>query len=250
MYGKLVYDTIQRISRGIAYPAAHEDRVSSTLELAIRVAAASKKEDSNAFFRILEVGMGNDCRVIRRGLYQAGLNALTTIRRETTNVEIVGVDLKTPKYVTEAQTYLDSQSSSPRPNVNLKVLQGDIQEASSLLKGQTFDVVISCLTLCSVQDPRLAVEQMYQLVRPNGGTLAYIEHVAATNDNMLEFQQELLDPIQQKLADNCHLHRYTEETIESVFTQDSCTTLSQERFRVPDMWPVSCQTCGVLQRNS
>ena len=32
--------------------------------------------------------------------------------------------------------------------------------------------------------------------------------------------QKAFDPLQQLVADNCHLHRYTEQTIDSVFQDD------------------------------
>jgi hypothetical protein len=64
----------------------------------------------------------------------------------------------------------------------------------------------------------------------------------------LELQQNAFDPIQQLLADNCHLHRYTERTVESVFQHPEAVLVSHERFLVRDMWPVTCQCCGVYQR--
>jgi hypothetical protein len=62
-----------------------------------------------------------------------------------------------------------------------------------------------------------------------------------------------LDPLQQVLADNCHLHRYTDARIAEVFhigTTSASETriISQHHFLVDDMWPVSFQVSGVLQR--
>jgi hypothetical protein len=93
---------------------------------------------------------------------------------------------------------------------------------------------------------------MKRLLRP-GGTLGYVEHVAVEPDEpyrFLEWQQEVLNPLQQAVADNCHLHRYTPEAIQSVFTSADSSSLQQERFLVDNMWPVSCQCCGVIQKNA
>ena len=45
------------------------------------------------------------------------------------------------------------------------------------------------------------------------------------------------------------LHRYTEDSIYSVLGVSDGTSrvLAKERFLVDQMWPVSCQTCGVVQ---
>ena len=90
-------------------------------------------------------------------------------------------------------------------------------------------------------------------MNPRGGTFGFIEHVAVNLENenekdlaFLDWQQQKLDPLQQALAHNCHLHRSTDKEIESVFG-DQARWLQMERFQVKDMWPVSCQSRGVIQ---
>jgi hypothetical protein len=93
---------------------------------------------------------------------------------------------------------------------------------------------------------------MNRLLRPDGGCFGYIEHVAVNPDenyNFLEYQQQLLDPLQQLVAENCHLHRYSQDAIVSEFgVGRSAVQLAEERFIVDSMWPVSCQSCGVVQK--
>eukprot|EP00957_Ditylum_brightwellii_P045550 3453571-Ditylum_brightwellii.AAC.1 len=61
---------------------------------------------------------------------------------------------------------------------------------------------------------------MNQVLNSNGGTFGYAEHVAVRVDDglkndsrlcwsyeFLERQQQTLDPLQQAVADNCHLHQ-------------------------------------------
>ena len=94
---------------------------------------------------------------------------------------------------------------------------------------------------------------MIRVLRPDGGTFGYVEHVAVNPDEpyrYLELQQTAFDPVQQVLADNCHLNRYTERTLESVLEPLQAVLVSHERFLVRDMWPVTCQCCGVYQRTA
>lgn len=124
------------------------------------------------------------------------------------------------------------------------------------------DVITTSLVLCSVEDQYQAVNEIKRVLNPNGGTFGFIEHVAVDLKNesekdlvFLDWQQRKLDPLQQIVAHNCHLHRNTEKVIDSVFgsSANSSTSrsnsqwLQRERFQVKDMWPVSCQTTGVVQ---
>jgi len=70
--------------------------------------------------------------------------------------------------------------------------------------------------------------------------------------SFLEWQQRTLDPLQRLVAHNCHLHRETEAAVRDVFAAPgmSSRVLYGERFFVDDMWPVSCQCCGVISLES
>ena len=221
VYGKLVGDTISRIAQGIARPLAHEQRVEDAISLALGESAASFKSDRP--FRILEVGIGSDCRLVRRGLYNKGLEQLES--NSLSRVQLTGVDLAKPPddIVQKARTVLSEQTGDRPMRVELDTMSEDIANGLAFPAGY-FDSVICCLTLCSVTDQDGALQEMKRLVRPNGGTFAYVEHVAVNPDEpyrFLEWQQEILDPLQQRLADNCHLHRYTDDFIARIFhTQD------------------------------
>ena len=68
--------------------------------------------------------------------------------------------------------------------------------------------------------------------------------------SFLELQQRVLDPLQQAVAHNCHLHRQTDAVISSAFGVDAseqATLLDTERFLCKEMWPVSLQCCGVVK---
>ena len=273
-YGKLMGNVvIPRIFQGpLEYPQQHNQRVSSTIQEALVLAASSMVSNPSHVstpltastldrpLRVLEVGMGADCRLIRSGLYNLAFETLA--KNGVSRVELVGMDLVRPKQdsIEKARDYLNQFSSRPdldsaALDIKLTVFEQDILQPFPIgSEWPPFDAVICCLTLCSVTDQDLAVTRLRDSIRPHGGCLGYIEHVAVnpseTGHKFLEWQQTTLDPLQQALADNCHLHRYSEQTIDSVFgiAQGNAKLITEERFFVDSMWPVSCQACGVVQR--
>jgi SAM-dependent methyltransferase len=254
-YGKLVGDTFTRISRGIAYPAAHELRVRSIIEKTLSEISSVTHRP----LQVLEVGIGTDCRLIRRGLYDEALKSMAT--KGVTDVHLMGMDIHLPSEPTveQAKIYLKQATKGILMNIDLQLVEGDLTSTSASrnipLAPGSVDAIICCLTLCSVNDLEAAIHFIKSLLRPNGGTLGFVEHVAVQDNEpfrSLDWQQRSLDPLQQLVAHNCHLHRYTETTIGTIFGVEThqSVQLLNERFLVNDMWPVSCQCCGVIRRNS
>eukprot|EP00850_Spirogloea_muscicola_P010478 SM000062S19864 [mRNA] locus=s62:136974:138314:+ [translate_table: standard] len=68
------------------------------------------------------------------------------------------------------------------------------------------DCVVATLVLCSVTSVAATLEEVLRVLRP-GGVMYFIEHVAAPEQTALRRWQDLLDPLQQLLADGCHLTR-------------------------------------------
>lgn len=267
-YGRLVYNALS--VSGFEYPAAHEDRVSATVARALTTAAAAPSSSKriasgNNPLRVLEVGIGTEARLIRRGLYDAAIGQLAVdfgvgtaaslSSERQPAVELVGLDFRLPgtKVRSAAEVKLQQLSRQEGVDIDFQLIDGSITEQLPFSDGH-FDAIICCLTLCSVEDPESAIGEMRRLLRPSGGTLGFVEHVAVDRNDQshrfLELQQQLLDPLQQRLADNCHLHRTTEKTIASVMgvPSEAARFIQQERFYVDNMWPVSCQSCGVVQR--
>lgn len=56
--------------------------------------------------------------------------------------------------------------------------------------------------------------EVQRVLRP-GGMFLFVEHVAAPEGDSLRFWQKLLDPLQQLVADGCHLQRDTLSLIEA-----------------------------------
>ena len=253
VYGKLVSEAIGKLSRGdLAYPEDHERRAEDIISKSL-VAASTSLDGKKRPLRVLEVGIGKEWRVARRGLYASALKELSA--KGVSQIQLTGVDISVPStnILQDAQFRLQKLASSNQIRIDANLLESSITSKLNFPDGW-FDCVFCALTLCSVGDQVAALNEMKRMVRPNGGTFGYIEHVAVEEDEpyaFLSLQQQLFDPLQQAVADNCHLHRYTDENIAKVFEIDDENVSSRifhERFLVDGMWPVSCQCCGVIQR--
>jgi len=261
VYGKLLSDTTQKLIRGdLIYPDAHENRVRSTITETVlasfpQVQSDNKngatKEGIGRSLRILEIGIGKNCRVIRRGLYNDAFEALSS--RGVADVDLIGVDIVSPtsEALEKAKDVLRSKRGSDGVDISFEFVKNSLTSRLDFEDGY-FDCVLCTLTLCSVDDQIAALREIKRVLRNNGGSFGYIEHVAVNPDEpyrLLEYQQIAFDGLQQIVADNCHLHRYTEDNIYNVFGVSDGTghSITKERFLVDDMWPISCQTRGVIK---
>ena len=69
----------------------------------------------------------------------------------------------------------------------------------------SFDAVLSTWTMCTIPELELALQEMRRVLKP-GGTLHFVEHGLAPDENVRKWQHRL-DPLQQRLLDGCHLSR-------------------------------------------
>ena len=76
----------------------------------------------------------------------------------------------------------------------------------------SLDHIVSTWTLCSIENLAQALTEMYRVLKPNG-TLHLVEHVQYQDNAKLQHLQNLLTPIQKRLADGCHLNRNIEQAL-------------------------------------
>jgi SAM-dependent methyltransferase len=131
--------------------------------------------------RTLEIGAGNGFSV---PFYTAQVDSLTLIepnpefRRQLTTV----VPTAVPREVT--------------------VLDGDVHALD--FPDASFDTVTASLVFCSVTNPQQALAEVYRVLKP-GGRFFFHEHVRG--HGLRAGLQDLVTPLQRRLADGCHANR-------------------------------------------
>lgn len=74
-----------------------------------------------------------------------------------------------------------------------------------------FDTVVATLVLCTVPDPRAALDEVARVLRP-GGRMLFMEHVRAHSPRRARWQDRL-NPVQNLLFGGCNLNRPTGATL-------------------------------------
>lgn len=108
------------------------------------------------------------------------------------------------------------------------------------VEGESADLVICTLVLCTVRDPERVVAEVKRVLRP-GGRFAFLEHVAAPGGTRLRRVQETLRRPWAWLGEGCQLNRDTAGTIESA----GFSGLDLERFDGPRHTPFQPHIAGV-----
>ncbi|KAL9665400.1 hypothetical protein QQ045_020820 [Rhodiola kirilowii] len=121
-------------------------------------------------------------------------------------LHVIGVDpnAKMEKYAKAAATA-----------AGLQVANFDFRQAvgeALPLANASVDAVVGTLVLCSVGDVNRTLSEVMRVLKP-GGLYLFVEHVAAKDGTFLRIIQTLLDPLQEALADGCHLTQNTGQSI-------------------------------------
>jgi ubiquinone/menaquinone biosynthesis C-methylase UbiE len=77
---------------------------------------------------------------------------------------------------------------------------------------ESFDYVVASLVCCSVKDLSVCLGEIRRVLRP-GGSLVFLEHVAAADGSRIRRWQNRFSPIWKTFMGNCHLNRETEQAI-------------------------------------
>lgn len=75
------------------------------------------------------------------------------------------------------------------------------------------DAALCTFTLCTVEDPALALSEVRRVLRP-GGTLHFLEHGLAPDPGVVRWQHRI-EPVQKRVAGGCHLTRDAAALVEA-----------------------------------
>src|SRR5262249_41209589 len=97
-------------------------------------------------------------------------------------------------------------------------------------RASVFDIVVTGLVFCSVDDPAAGLGEVRRVLRP-AGTLRMLEHVRSERPLRARIQ-DLLQPVWTRVAGGCRPNRATERTVEAAgFAIDRETYRARKNLR-------------------
>ena len=142
---------------------------------------------SHAHGKVLEIGSGT------------GLN----FSYYPPDTEVIGLE---PDEKMRERSHKKARAFSAR------VIAGDAM--SLAFQNEEFDTVVGTLVFCTIPNPRLAMGEVYRVLKPKGHFLL-LEHVKK-NTLLIGTAQDLLTPLWKCATDGCHLNRDPSELIKEV----------------------------------
>lgn len=113
--------------------------------------------------------------------------------------QVTALTLVEPNAVFREQLVTTAENAVPR---DVSVVDGDVHALD--YPDASFDTVTASLVFCSVTDPRRALAEIHRVLRP-GGRFLFHEHVRG--HGLRGVVQDLMTPLQRRLADGCHANR-------------------------------------------
>lgn len=139
--------------------------------------------------RVLEVGAGNGMNFAH---YEEGVGGVVAI---------------------EPEPYLRARAEEAAASAKAPVTIIDGNATALNFEDGSFDTVVFCLVLCSIDDPAAALAEARRVLKP-GGTVRFLEHVASPRPGKARFQRFLdSSGIWPRIAGGCTCGRNTVGTI-------------------------------------
>lgn len=131
--------------------------------------------------RVVEIGFGSGLNV---PFYPANVDSVSAVEPADLGWKLAGTRLADSS-VPVKRSGLDGQSL-PFPD-------------------NSFDTALSTWTMCTIPDAHAALREVRRVLKP-GGTLHFVEHGLAPDENVRRWQYRF-EPIQKAVAGGCHLTR-------------------------------------------
>lgn len=131
-----------------------------------------------------------------------------------------GSGLNLPHYPPEVTTVLAIEPASvARRRAERRIKEAPMPVEHVGLDGQLLplddtscDAALCTFTLCTVPDPERALAELLRVLKP-GGTVHFLEHGLSPDSKVAKWQHRM-EPLQQRLADGCHLTRDPSSLVE------------------------------------
>ena len=116
-------------------------------------------------------------------------------------------------------------------------------ETAIPLSAGSIDTVVLTWTLCSIRDPKLALDEIRRVMKADG-RLIFIEHGSAP-DVRVRSWQDRLTPLWKRIAGGCHLNR----EVNTILGQSGFQALDCEAGYLPGPRPMTFTYRGVARRD-
>lgn len=99
---------------------------------------------------------------------------------------------------------------------HIEIIQTGVgeEEHDKLFVDNSFDAIVCTLVLCTIPNPRRALEQFKRWLRP-GGKLIIMEHIKSEK-KFNGVLQDVVNPAWRVFGDGCNLNRNTDKLIEEI----------------------------------
>ena len=124
----------------------------------------------------------------------------------------------------EPDPHMRKRAREKAREVGLAVDLRDARAESLPYPDDAFDVVISSLVFCTIDDPDAALEEIARVLKP-GGEFRFFEHVHA--DGAIGTGQDLVNPVWTRVAGGCNLNR---RTVDRFVSREAFDVLEVERL--------------------
>lgn len=181
-----------------------------------RITAAAERGPVGRARRELLAGLSGD-------IIEIGAGTGANFEHYPTGVHVVAFE-PDPYMLKRARSRLDALA---RTDIDLRSAPAE----SLPVPDASFDVAVSTLVLCTVDDPAASLAEVSRVLRP-GGTLVFIEHVRG--DGLLGRVQDLIRPVWSWGGAGCQINRRTEGTMRAAGFAPAITT----RFKPMPLLPM------------